>query len=147
MSDWREIAKCKHASERRWVKLEDKGTSGKSATFDNKNEVTVTRHAVDNCEDVSGKKCDYILSTSKCQHFVELKGTDYRSATKQLALTVNQFADHNLIIRVYAFTSKAPSGGQRMQQKKREFKRLLSKGKKSKCDIQFVSSNKKPPVE
>ena len=104
--------------------------------IDNPNNLTILKVKVDDCLDIPGKKCDWLLITlnEQAAHFVELKGNKVEYALLQLenAIKVISKPAQGFIKRkfskifAYAILSHCPIDSTEIQNKKIDFRRKLN---------------------
>lgn len=103
---------------------------------DNKNRLTVLKVKVDNCLEIPGKRCDWLLIVVdySAAHFIELKGGKVKHALGQLENTIkeiaypgNEYIEKQFIcMTAYAILSHCPIHSPEIQNLKLQFRKKLN---------------------
>ncbi len=92
--------------------------------FNNSSKKQISKIKVDGCQITEGVRCDYLITFSNDEHFVELKGKDVSHAFKQLIRTINLLKNSSCTNRVsYVISSRSPLTSPEIQVQRVKFRR------------------------
>lgn len=120
-----DFGQCSHKINYKKILLKDKKSS--EITFSNEDIIEVNKIQVDDCLEIEGVKCDWLIIISKpyIEIYIELKGSDVDHAFKQIENTIKILSKDykNVIKYCYVITTRCPLTSAQIQNKQKTFKK------------------------
>lgn len=124
MSKWQPDGKCIEEVTHPRIVCEE---NGRKITFVNPQGLTVKKIQVDGCliKNQNQSKCDWLVIANAVEHFVELKGSDLKTAEVQLSTSIEKLSDGPKTGRKFAFliVSSVPKKGVKVQDLQAKFRK------------------------
>jgi hypothetical protein len=125
MSKWQPDGKCIEEVAFPRIVCEE---NGRKITFVNPQGFKVTKIQVDGCliKDQNQNKCDWLVIAKEVEHFVELKGSDLKTAEIQLTTSIERLSkDYKAGRKFFAFmiVSSVPRKGVKVQELQLKFRK------------------------
>lgn len=120
-----DIEQCSQKINYKKILVKEKKSS--EITFSNEDLVEVTKVQVDNCLEIQGVKCDWLIIISEpyIEIYIELKGSDVDHAFKQVENTIKFLSKDykNVIKYCYVITTRCPLTSAQIQNQQKNFKK------------------------
>lgn len=119
-----DLDKCSEKISYKNILIEEKKSS--KIIFTNENLIEVTKIQVDDCLDIQGVKCDWLLIINEpyIEIYIELKGSDVEHAFAQIENTIKIVSKNYKIVLKYCYiiTTICPINSAQIQVKAKSFK-------------------------
>lgn len=119
-----DLDKCSEKISYKNILIEAKKSS--KIIFTNENLIEVTKIQVDDCLDIQGVKCDWLLIINEpyIEIYIELKGSDVEHAFAQIENTIKIVSKNYKIVLKYCYiiTTICPINSAQIQVKAKSFK-------------------------
>lgn len=119
-----DLDKCSEKISYKNILIEEKKSS--KIIFTNENLIEVTKIQVDDCLDIQGVKCDWLLIINEpyIEIYIELKGSDVEHAFAQIENTIKIVSkDYKIVLKYcYIITTICPINSAQIQVKAKSFK-------------------------
>ncbi|MBD2277742.1 MAG: hypothetical protein HEQ13_18430 [Dolichospermum sp. DEX189] len=119
-----DLDKCSEKINYKNILIEEKKSS--KIIFANENLIEVTKVQVDDCLDIQGVKCDWVLIINEpyIEIYIELKGSEVEHAFDQIKNTIKIVSKNYKTVLKYCYiiTTRCPINSAQIQVKAKSFK-------------------------